>query len=98
MVPARSEQAADHRRVDFDDWQDLRIGQTGRIFARITGRAADTLIIENADWSQNILANPRGLSCPASTRSYVDITIQRTEDGMTAIAIEPTGETQGSQV
>ena len=76
-------------RVDLDDWHSLRLGQKAQIVAKITGRAGATLILENSDWAQQIAENPYKLAADVDPRSYMMITVMRTEDGMTALATDP---------
>lgn len=74
--------------IDLHEWHELRCKERAVVIARITGSTSGSLILETADWHQQIAMNPLELECSRDPRAYKRITIERQEYGFAAISID----------
>lgn len=74
--------------IDLHDWHELRRKERAVVIARVTASTCEGLILETADWHQQIATNPLKLERSRNPRLFKRVTIERHEDGFAAISID----------
>lgn len=79
--------------TDSDSWLDMRVGETATVLGRFDGINISyaTLQVSFADWSTTVIncrkPNIVVLQGGVKMRDYVNVRVERTEDGLEAIAL-----------
>lgn len=78
----------DLSQIDLHDWHELRLKERAVVIAKVTASTEAGLILESADWQQQVATNPLMLGRDPNPHPFKRVTIERQEHGFAAIAID----------